>query len=66
MVYIPQGSILDPLFFLLFINDLPITTPNNAILVLNADDASIIITSHSTVVFCTKVNRVFADTVLKL
>jgi hypothetical protein len=41
---VPQGSILSPLFFFLFINDLPkIITKNNS-MVLFADDTSLLIT----------------------
>jgi hypothetical protein len=38
-----QGLILGPLFFLLYIDDLPKITPNNAKLVLYADDSSILL-----------------------
>jgi hypothetical protein len=41
---VPQGSILGPLFFLLFINNLPLVTSKNTTLVLYADDTSLIIT----------------------
>jgi len=37
---VPQGSILNPLFFLLCINDLPTVTAKSANLVLYADDTN--------------------------
>jgi hypothetical protein len=58
---VPQGSILGPLFFLLFINDLHLITSKKATLVLHADDTSLIITGSNPVEFSTKVKTVFAD-----
>jgi hypothetical protein len=58
---VPQGSILSPLFFLLYINDLPTVTAKNAKLLLYADDTSLIITNHSPIGFDNKLNIIFAN-----
>ena len=56
---VPQGSILGPLLFLVYISELPKAVEHKALTILYADDTSILLTSLNNIQMQRDLNEIF-------